>query len=63
MTVRIITQILVGFMLLFGAVTLAPKAYFEFRVGKIRKAIVSAFLGCAALFFSIMAFYYAYLLI
>ena len=59
---RIITQVLVGLMLLFGAVTLFPKAYFEFRAKKPGKGILSALLGCAALFFSGMAFYYAYLL-
>jgi hypothetical protein len=57
---RIITQILVGLMLLFGAVTLVPKAYFEFRAGKVGKAILSLFLASLALFFSGMAFYYAY---
>jgi len=60
---RIITQLLVGLMLLFGTVTLLPKAYFEFRSGKFGKSILSLFLACAALFFSCMAFYYAYLLI
>jgi len=60
---RIITQILVGLMLLFGAVTLVPKAYIEFRAGKFGKGILSLFLACLALFFSCMAFYYAYLLI
>ena len=60
---RTITQILVGLMLLFGAVTLAPKAYFEFRRGQVRKGILSVFLACTALFFACMAFYYAYLLI
>jgi hypothetical protein len=50
-------------MLLFGAATLFPKAYFEVRTKKIGKAVVSVFLGSAALFFSVMAFYYAYLLI
>jgi len=60
---RIITQILVGLMLLFGFVTLLPKAYFEFRRGQISKGILSVFLASAALFFSGMAFYYAYLLI
>ena len=59
---RIITQILVGLMLLFGAVTLLPKAYIEFRAGKLGKSILSLFLAGAALFFSGMAFYYAYLL-
>jgi hypothetical protein len=60
---RIITQMLVGLMLLFGAVTLLPKAYFEFRDRKFGKSILSLFLACAALFFSCMAFYYAYRLI
>jgi hypothetical protein len=50
-------------MLLFGAVTLVPKAYIEFRAGKVGKSILSLFLACLALFFSCMAFYYAYLLI
>jgi len=60
---RIITQILVGLMLLFGAVTLLPKAYFEFRRGQLRKSILSVSLAGAALFFACMAFYYAYLLL
>ena len=60
---RIITQILVGLMLLFGTVTLLPKAYIEFRAGKFGKSILSLFLACVALFFSCMAFYYAYRLI
>ena len=59
---RIITQLLVALMLLFGAVTLVPKAYIEFRAGKFGKSILSIFLACVALFFSCMAFYYAYLL-
>jgi len=49
-------------MLLFGAATLFPKAYIEFRGKKFGKSILSFSLGCAALFFSGMAFYYAYLL-
>ncbi|PKL51564.1 MAG: hypothetical protein CVV37_05785 [Nitrospira bacterium HGW-Nitrospira-1] len=60
---RIITQILVGLMLLFGAATLFPKAYFEFRDRKFGKGMLSIFLACIALFFSYMAFYYAYLLL
>lgn len=57
---RIITQILVGLMLLFGTVTLLPKAYIEFKAGKFWKGILSIFLASVALFFSCMAFYYAY---
>ncbi len=58
-----ITQVLAGLMLFFGAATLFPKAYFEYKTNKIRKSIVSACLGMLALFFSIMAFYYAYLIL
>ena len=57
---RIITQVLVGLMLLFGTVTLLPKAYIEFKAGKFGKSILSLLLACIALFFSCMAFYYAY---
>jgi hypothetical protein len=59
--VRAITQLLVGAMLFFGVLTLFPKAYIEFRGGKTAKGIVSVLLGLCALFFSWMAFYYAFL--
>ena len=59
--VRAFTQLLVGLMLLFGVLTLFPKAYREFRSHQVAKGILSAFLGLCALFFSWMAFYYAYL--
>ena len=59
--VRAVAQLLVGLMLLFGALTLFPKAFLEFRTGKITKGLVSVLLGLCALFFSWMAFYYAYL--
>ncbi len=59
--IRAVTQLLVGLMLLFGFITLFPKAYREFRTGKIIKGLVSVLLGLCALFFSWMAFYYAYL--
>jgi len=61
--IRMITQILAGLMLLFGAATLFPKSYFEFKAKKTRKSIVSFVLGTLSLFFSIMAFYYAYLIL
>ena len=61
--VRMITQILAGLMLFFGAATLFPKAYFEFKTKKTLKALMSSLLGLLALFFSIMAFYYAYLIL
>jgi hypothetical protein len=59
--VRAFTQLLVGLMLLFGVLTLFPKAYREFRVNHIAKGIISVALGLCAFFFSWMAFYYAYL--
>lgn len=61
--VRMITQILVGLMLLFAVATLFPKSYFEFRSGKKQKGVLYLFLGSLAIFFSFMAFYYAYLLV
>jgi hypothetical protein len=50
-------------MLLFGFVTLAPKAFLDFRAGKTGKGVLSVLLAGSALFFSLMAFYYAYLFI
>jgi hypothetical protein len=61
--VRIITQILVGLMLFFGVATLFPKSYLEFRAGRVSNGVIYAIFGLLALFFSTMAFYYAYLII
>lgn len=61
--VRMITQILAGLMLLFGAATLFPKSYLEYKAGRTRKSVLYFFLGFCALFFSIMAFVYAYLIL
>ncbi len=58
---RLIAQILVGVMLLFGVFTLIPKAYIQFKYGKKSKGILYVILGLLAVFFSCMAFYYAYL--
>jgi hypothetical protein len=60
--VRMITQILAGLMLLFGAATLFPKAYFEYRSRRPKSAVYFV-LGLLSLFFSIMAFVYAYLIL
>ncbi len=59
--IRMVTQILAGLMLFFGVVTLFAKSYFEYRAKKIRSGIVYTLFGLAALFFSLMAFAYAYL--
>ncbi len=61
--VRMFTQLLVGLMLFFGVMTLVPKAIIEYRSGKIGKSVMSSILAGLALFFSCMAFYYAYLLL
>lgn len=50
-------------MLLFGAATLFPKAYRALKDARTGKGMLYIFLGACALFFSSMAFYYAYLLI
>lgn len=60
---RMITQILAGLMLLFGAVTLFPKAYLEYLAERKGKSILYFVLCVLALFFSIMAFVYAYLIL
>ncbi len=57
---RAITQILVGIMLFFGAATLFPKAYGEIKSKRHAKGLMYIILGLLALFFSIMAFCYAY---
>lgn len=56
-----VTQILAGLMLLFGVATLFPKAVIEYKSRRIIKSVVSACLGILALFFSFLAFYFAYL--
>jgi hypothetical protein len=58
--VRMVTQLLAGLMLFFGVVTLFAKSYFEYRAKHIRRGIVYTLFGLLALFFSLMAFVYAY---
>jgi len=59
---RFITQLLVGLMLFFGTATLLPKSIVMFRSGRLWKGLLYMTLAGTALFFSCMAFYYAYLL-
>jgi len=58
---RIITQVLIGLMLFFGVITLLPKSYLEFKAKRPAKGLLYALLGILALYFSFMAFVYAYL--
>lgn len=61
--VRMLTQTLAGLMLLFGAATLFPKSYLEYKARRTGKSALYFFLGLCALFFAIMAFVYAYLIL
>lgn len=58
--VRVITQILIGLMLLFGALNLARRVIFHFRSKDIPKGLYFLVLSATALFFSLLAFYFAY---
>jgi len=58
--VRMVTQVLAGLMLLFGAATLFPKSYFEFKAKRTGQGIKYLVLGLLATFFALMAFAYAY---
>lgn len=58
--VRVVTQILIGLMLLFGALNLARKAISSIASGNIPKGLYFLLLFGVAVFFSILAFYYAY---
>lgn len=58
--VRIVTQILMGLMLLFGVVTLTPKMLFHFKNKNILRALYFLLVWLVSLSFSAAAFYYAY---
>ncbi|TAN42448.1 MAG: hypothetical protein EPN25_03140 [Nitrospirae bacterium] len=58
--VRVVTQVLAGLMLIFGAATLLPKSYFEFKAQRTGQGIKYLVLGLLAAFFSLMAFGLAY---
>ncbi|MCL4492109.1 MAG: hypothetical protein M1510_09455 [Nitrospirae bacterium] len=57
---RIITQILMGLMLLFGTITLTPKLLSHLRAGNLLKVFYFIVLWSVSLSFAIAAFYYAY---
>ncbi len=58
--VRVITQVLIGLMLLFGALNLLRRAIFHFKSKNVLKGLYFLLLFAGAIFFSILAFYYAY---
>ncbi len=57
---RVITQVLVGLMLLFGTATLFPKAVIYYRLGQKGRGVLYALLGVLATLFAVMSFGYAY---
>ncbi|MBZ0155741.1 MAG: hypothetical protein K8I29_05930 [Alphaproteobacteria bacterium] len=57
--IRSVTQILMGLMLLFGALTLAPKMLLHFRMKNIPRALYFMALTVVSLLFAVAAFYYA----
>lgn len=58
--IRIITQILIGLMLIFGTFTLAPRAVFHLRAKAFARGLYLSAMIFIMLFFSVMAFYFAY---
>jgi hypothetical protein len=57
---RIITQILIGLMLLFGVINLAPRIVVHFHHGNVVRALYFLLIVALTLFLSVMAFYFAY---
>lgn len=58
--VRVVTQILIGLMIFFGAVNLAIRAMYYFRQKNLTKTLLFLSLSAVALFIAVLAFYYAY---
>jgi len=58
--VRVITQILIGLMLVFGVITLGYRVFFYIARGNILRALYFLLPCSIALFFAVLAFYYAY---
>ncbi len=58
--VRSVTQILMGLMLLFGAVMLAPRGVYHLRRNKILLGLYFFLLSAGLFAFAVFAFQYAY---
>ena len=58
--VRVITQILIGLMLVFGVITLGYRVLLNISKGKILRALYFLLPCSIAIFFALLAFYYAY---
>ena len=58
--VRATAQILIGLMLLFGVITLAPRFFFHVRTKNIPRALYLFVMCLIMLFFAVLSFHYAY---
>jgi hypothetical protein len=58
--IRVVTQVLVGLMLLFGTATIIPRAIIYLKLGRKGKGVLYIFLGVLATVFALMSFGYAY---
>ena len=59
--IRIVTQILIGLMLFFGVVTFYPRLMYSIRTRNVSKSLYFLLLWSVFVFFSVAAFYYAFL--
>ncbi|MFO0752843.1 MAG: hypothetical protein U0411_05910 [Thermodesulfovibrionales bacterium] len=57
--IRIVTQVLVALMLLFGALTLAPRMLLHFRAKNALRAFYFLVLTVLSFVFAVAALYYA----
>ena len=57
---RVVAQVMVGMMFLFGAITLAPRFVFHLRQKRLWRAAYFLLLWSASLFIAVLSFHYAY---
>lgn len=59
--VSMVTQIMLGLLLLFGTITLAPRGIYYLRVRSRGRGILYLLLSLASTLFAVLSFHYAYL--
>ncbi len=58
--VRAAAQVLIGFMLSFGVITLAPRVIFHMRKKNAPRALYLSVVCLIMLFFAVLSFHYTY---
>lgn len=58
--IRFATQVILGVVLLFGAVTLIPKGMLTIKLGNKPRGVFYVIVGLVCAFFSALAFLYSY---